>query len=315
MINIALTVVKLSLIAGFGFILYRRGVVDKRVLRFLTLFVINFSIPCLFFSQLVIDHKIVLSHSIWYFLGISLAIFLGGLILGLLISLGRKKALRREFLSVVSLQNSGYLPMNIAYFFFPENLRSEFLIYIFLYLLGYNILMWSVGSFFIFKRKGQGFSFKSLLNPPVTGTLLALFFVYTGAAKFIPAVIIDPVNMVGQTSFVLSMLILGCWLAKVELKNLYQRWFILLEASFLKLVVLPLLVFLAVLRLELFSLLGLFIVLEAAMPSAASLPIVADMRGGDGGFTSQCVFITHLFSMATIPLWLGLYLRFTPFIL
>ncbi len=313
MLDITLTVVKLSLIAGFGFILYRKGVVDRRVLRFLTFFVINFTIPCLFFSQLIIDREVVLSHSIWIFLGLSLAIFLGGLILGILISLGRKKPLRREFLSVVSFQNSGYLPMNIAYFFFPESLRSEFLIYIFLYLLGYNILMWSAGSFFIFKRKGEGFNFKSLLNPPVLGTLIALVFVYTRTAGFIPAVIVDPIKMIGQTSFVLSMLILGCWLARVELKDTRKKWFILLEASFVKLIVLPFLVFLLVLRYELFSLLGFFIILEASMPSAASLPIVADMRGGDGGFASQCVFITHLISMATVPLWLGLYFRFTPF--
>lgn len=315
MLDISLTVIKLSLIAGFGFILYRRNLVDDRVLRFLTLFVINFSIPCLFFSQLISDYKVVLAFPIWVFLGLSLAIFLGGIILGLLISIGRKKTLRRELLSVVSLQNSGYLPMNIAYFFFPEELRSEFLVYIFLYLLGYNILMWSVGSFFIFKRKGEGFNLKTLFNAPVAGILLSLVFIYTNSARFIPGLILDPVKMVGQTSFVLSMLILGCWLAKVELKSMYKRWFILLEATFLKLIVLPFLAYLLVLRFELFSLLGFFIVLEAAMPSAASSPIVADMRGGDGGFASQCVFITHLFSTATIPVWLGLYLRFTPFTL
>ncbi len=315
MISISLTVIKLSLIAGFGFILYRRGIIDQRVLRFLTLFVINFSIPCLFFSQLINDYQIVLSHSIWLFLGVSLAIFLGGLILSILISLGRKKILKKEFFSLVSFQNAGYLPMNIAYFLFPENLKNEFLIYVFLYLLGFNILMWSVGSFFIFKSKREGFSVKSLLSPPVAGTLLALGLIYTNTAKFIPALIVDPIQMVGQVSFVLSMLILGCWLAKVELKNIYKRWFTLAEISFLKLLVLPLLVFLVVLRLELFSLFGLFIVLEAAMPAAASLPIVADMRGADGRFISQSVFVTHFFSIVTIPLWLGLYLRFTPFTL
>lgn len=315
MLEISLTVIKLSLIAAFGFVLYRRNIVDDRVLRFLTLFIINFSLPCLFFSQLVSDFQTVLAYSLWSFLGLSLAIFLVGLILGLLFSIGRKKDLKREFLSVISLQNSGYLPMNIAYFFFSENLRSQFLVYVFLYLLGYNILMWSVGSFFIYKRKGEGFSLKSLFNPPVIGILLSLFFVYTKTAEFIPAVILDPVKMVGQTSFVLSMLVLGCWLARVKLKDTYKRWFILLEASVLKLLVLPLLAFFALLRLELFSLFGLFILLEAAMPSAASLPIVADMRGGDGGFASQSVFVTHFFSMITIPFWLWLYLRFTPFVL
>ncbi|MCF7871230.1 MAG: AEC family transporter [Candidatus Omnitrophica bacterium] len=313
MIIISLSVIKLSLIACFGFILYKRRIIDKRVLKFLTSFVINFSIPCLFFSQLVKDYKTVLAYPVWIFLAASFAIFLIGLILGILISLGRKKNLRREFFSVVSFQNAGYLPMNIALFLFSKALRDEFLIYVFLFLLGFNILMWSIGTFFIFKRKDEPFSFKTLLNPPVTATLAALFFIYTNSARFVPAVLLNPMEMVGETSFVLSMLVLGCWLAKVELQDIYKRWFILLEASFLKLIILPLLVFLIVLKFELFSLFGLFIILEAAMPSAASLPIIVDIRGADSKFVSQCVFITHLFSVVTVPLWLGLYLKFTPF--
>ncbi|MFO8052400.1 MAG: AEC family transporter [Candidatus Omnitrophota bacterium] len=313
MVAIALSVIKLTLIACFGFVLYRQKIIDKRVLKFLTLFVINFSIPCLFFSHLIEDYQTVLSHPLWIFLGISFVVFLSGLILSILISWGRNKTKKREFFSVVSFQNAGYLPMNIAYFLFAKELKNEFLVYVFLYLLGYNILMWSIGSFFIFKKKNESFRFKSLLKPPVTGTLFALLLIYTHTARFVPSVLLSPIKMIGETSFVLSMIILGCWLAKIEIKDIYRRWFILLEASFLKLIVLPFLVFLAVLRFEFFSLLGLFIILEAAMPSAASLPIVVNMRGADSKFVSQCVFITHLFSIGTIPLWLGLYLKFTPF--
>lgn len=314
MLNIALTVIKLALIAGLGFILYRRKFIDEKVLRFLTFFVINISIPCLFFSQLIKNYQTVISGSLWFFLAASLIIFLIGLLLGFLLSF-KKQNLRREFLFAVSLQNAGYLPMNIAYFFLPENLRGEFLVYIFLYLLGFNILMWSVASFFIFKRKQEGFRAKSLLNLPVLGTLIALFFIYTNTANFIPALILSPVMMVGETSFVLSMIILGSWLAKVEIKDIYKRQAIILKAAFIKLVILPALAFFLVLKFEFFSLLGLFLVLEAAMPSAASLPIVADMRGGDGSFTSQCVFITHLLSVLTVPVWVGLYLHLVPFIL
>jgi malate permease and related proteins len=313
MVAIALSVIKLSLIACFGFMLYRRKIIDARVLKFLTLFVINFTIPALIFSRLINNHQAVNSYPVWFFLAVSCAIFFGGLLLGILLSIGRNKTKKREFLSVISFQNAGYLPMNIAYFLFATEAKNEFLVYIFLYLLGFNILMWSIGSFFIFRRRDENFSFKSLLNPPVLGTLIALFFIYTRSAKYIPSLLLNPIEMIGETSFVLSMLVLGCWLAKIELRDIYRRWFILFEASFLKLILLPLLVFLIILKFNFFSLLGLFILLEAAMPSAASLPIVVNIRKADSGFVSQCVFVTHLFSVVTIPLWLGLYLKFTPF--
>jgi predicted permease len=61
------------------------------------------------------------------------------------------------------------------------------------------------------------------------------------------------------------------------------------------------------------SLLGFFIVLQAAMPSAVSLPIVANLRKADSEFISQAVLFTHIFSIATVPVWLGLYMRLSAF--
>ena len=75
--------------------------------------------------------------------------------------------------------------------------------------------------------------------------------------------------------------------------------------SLLKLVALPLLAVLVVLRWHLCSLLGVFIVLEAAMPSAATLPIVAHLHEADSAFISQGVFITHIASIITVPFWLS----------
>ena len=45
---------------------------------------------------------------------------------------------------------------------------------------------------------------------------------------------------------------------------------------------------------EIFSLFGLFIILEASMPSAASLPIVVDLRNGNSAFVSKGVFLLIL---------------------
>jgi predicted permease len=203
---------------------------------------------------------------------------------------------------MVSFQNCGYLPLNIALFLFSAELREEFIIYTFLYILGFDIIMWSVGSFFIFRKQGEGFQAKSLFTPPIISTILALLFVYSGTAKFIPQIVISPIKMIGDTSFVLSMVILGCWLARVNLEGFYKKLFIILEASFLKLIVLPLIFLLIAIKLDISSLFGFFIVLQASMPSAVSLPIVANLRKADSEFISQGVLFTHIFSIATVLL-------------
>lgn len=307
-----LAIIKLSLITLFGFYLYRRKVITDKGLSALTTLVISFTMPFLIFSGLVDNFQIVLANSVWVFLLISVAVFLIGYLLAAAVFFRKKHRIKQEFISIVSFQNGGYLPISIAFFIFPPGVREKFLVYIFLYLLGYNILMWSLGSFIIFRKKGDRFSYKSIFTPPIISTLIALLFIYTKVAGLIPRIILDPMRMIGNTSFVLSLIILGCWLAKIKLKGLSQHLLLIVEASILKLVAIPFLFLIGVVHFKLFSLLGVFIVIEAAMPSAVSLPIIANLHRADSEFVSQGVFFTHILGVITIPLWLGV-LQFLGF--
>jgi len=308
MIIIFLAITKLFFIIFLGFYLYRRKILKDEALDFLTTFVINISIPFLILSNIITHFEPGNMPSPLIFIALSVGIFTLGLFLGILFSLGTKKSIRREFITLTSFQNCGYLPMNIAAFLLPHPARETFLTYIFLYILGFNILMWSVATFFIFKKREETFKIKSMLTPPVLSTIVSLAIVYMGLQKIIPTVIIAPTEAIGQTSFVLSMIILGAWLAKSKVKYyIYSlsAW----KMAIIKLVLLPAIVFAATIHNSVYSLLGMFIVLEASMPSAASLPIVVNLRGGDSKFISYGVFITHAISLLTVPLWIELFLK------
>ena len=311
---VSLAVIKIFLVALLGFYLYRKNFIKENNLKFLIFFVINFAFPFLIFSNLIENSSVVLTHSLGKFIAISIGIFLLGYILGLIASFKRNHEFRGEFVSLVSFQNGGYLPINIAFFLFPPGLREKFFVFTFLYLFGFNIIMWSIGSSFVFKGNMGKFKLKSLFFPPIISTIISLIFIYLGLAKFIPRLVISPLRIVGETSFVLSAIILGCWLAKIKAKELAGRSIIVSEAIGLKLIILPLFVFIAVVTFKIYSLLGLFIVLQAAMPSAVSLPIVANLNNADSEFVSQGVFLTHILSIFTIPLWVGLYLKVSGFI-
>jgi len=311
---IACAIIKPMSIVLLGYYLYKKNYINVKILDFLIFFVINFAVPFLAFAHLIENLKVNTQPSLGVFLLLSVIIFLVSFLIGLLFSFRKSHEFKREFISLISFQNSGYLPMNIALFLFPPGLREKFLVYIFLYILGFDIIMWSIGSFFIFKKKEDIFKIKSILTPPIIGTALALFLVYSGSSKFLPDVLIGPVKMIGETSFVLSMIIVGCWLGRVELKGLYKKMMIVLEASFAKLVILPLIFFFVVVKLDVTPLLGFFIMLQAAMPSAVSLPIVVSLRNADSEFVSQGVLVTHLISIITVPVWLWLYVRLTHFL-
>ena len=310
---ITLAIIKLTLLAVFGFFLYRKAVIDEKSLTFLTTFLISFAIPFLIFSRIVANRKLHSGFSPLLFLPISLGIFVLGLVLGFLFSLKRNHDFKKEFIGLVSFQNALYLPMSLAFALFPAAVREEFLLYAFLYLIGFDVLMWSAGSFLILKKDGDRYDVKTLFTPPIISIAVSLFLVYTGSAKFIPSFLMDTVKMLGDTSFVFSMLVLGCFLAKISREGMWRKFLITAEASILKLIVMPLVVLIFLAYFKIFSLLGMFILMQAAMPSASSLPIVAGLRGTDSSFVSQGVLSTHVLSIITIPLWLSLYLKISGF--
>ena len=146
-------ILQLFLVILLGFYLYRKGILKDEALSFLTNFVVNLAVPALIFSNIVTSFYPDKMPSLWTLIGLSAAIFLLGLILGVGFSLSVPKESKKEFISLISFQNAGYLPMNIALFLLPGCVRKVFLTYIFLYLLGFNILMWSVGSFLFLRKK------------------------------------------------------------------------------------------------------------------------------------------------------------------
>jgi hypothetical protein len=313
MIEISLAVVKLTLITVLGYYFYKRSVIDQKVLNFLTFFVVNFTIPFLAFSHIVGNLERDIKPPPFVFMLLSFIIFGGSFILGYIFSFKRSHEFKKEFTSLVSFQNCGYLPLSMAAFLFPVNMKEKFIIYTFLYMVGFDIIFWSVGTHFIFREKGEQFKLKSIFTPPIIATISAVICVYAGIVKFIPQVLLGPIKMMGDTSFVLSMLILGCWLARIDTTSLRKKMPIVLEASALKLIIVPLVFLIFVIKFDVSSIFGLFIIIQAAMPSAASLPIVVNLHKADSEFVSQGVLFTHILSIFTIPLWVGLYLKFSHF--
>lgn len=312
---VSLAVLKIVLVSFLGVYLYRRKFISPDSLKFLTFFVIDISIPCLIFSRLIEGLSGVSIAQVIFFLFFSLLVFFAGVILGGLFSIKMPLVYRREFISGISFQNAGYLPLSLSFFLLSGQRLDDFLVYILLNLLGFNIILWSVGSFIIFRNKGQKFKLKSIFTPPVTSTLIALFMVYTGLANLAPKFLLSPMKMVGDTSFVLSMIILGSWLAQVDIKGLLKKIALVGWLSFVKLMVMPGVFLFFVVKFEVFSLLGLFIILQSAMPSAASLPIIVNLKGADSKFISQGVLMTHLLSIFTIPFWVAIFLNISGFYL
>jgi predicted permease len=103
------------------------------------------------------------------------------------------------------------------------------------------------------------------------------------------------------------MLVVGGNLAQIKIFKFDKMPMLSLVLA--KLILLPLLALIILFKLKVNPLVGLLIIMQAAMPPATSLSLIARHYKIREEFINQGVFITHIVSLITIPLFLGLYGR------
>ena len=193
----------------------------------------------------------------------------------------------------------------VASIFSGQEMNNIF-IYIFLFLLGFDLVAWSLGIYMLTYDKEAKFKLRHIFSPPVITNLSTLALIALGLNKFIPATVFKPMQMVGNCTLPLALIVVGGNIALVRLKNIDKKavFFFLLG----KLIILPALGMWLVLKLNLPQLFGFLIVMQLAMPSATSLSVIIRRYNREDALISQGVFFSHVIGLITIPLFLGIYL-------
>lgn len=305
--SISQAMLQIFLLGLVGFILVRRRVLSAQGLSGLTTFLIGLSFPALIFWQIVTKFSFSLYPDWWLFPLASLVVTAIGLLIGFLFSLAEKDSqLRREFISLVGFQNAGYLPLTLFSWIAPREYRDILLIYLFLFLLGFNLVIWSWGVYFLSAHKLKTFSLASLFSPPVIAILLGFAFVSLKLNAFSPKFILQPIELLGNCSFPLAIVVVGATLAELGVHKPLEKK-IIFKLIFAKLIFLPMLGLLLIRFFRLPDLLGLLITIELAVPSANSLTVIARKYSQEERIISQGIFVSHIVSLITLPLVLTLF--------
>ncbi len=211
------------------------------------------------------------------------------------------------FASIYS--NCGFMAIPIL----QSVLGSDGVFYGSAYLAVFTIFYWTHGVI-VYTGKKDSISLKSLfLNPGVLGTFIAIgLFIF----KFkLPGIISYKGGEISELSLAvqgmaslntpLSMLVLGSYLARVNLKKALSNIHSYI-VCFLRLILIPLVVlfFLFVLKrlLEFDSLIVSSVLIPASCPVATVSVMFAAKFDSDVVYASEIVAISTLFSIVTIPL-------------
>ncbi len=302
-----LAVTQILLVAGVGYFLKRTNFLSDKGLDALSRLVIDVTLPLMIFAQLVTGFDIKAHGNWWIFPLISFAVTIFGLAVGGVFSvLIEGKCKKLQFVNLVSFQNSGFLPIALVAALLPRSQASVMFIYLFLFLIGFNLVMWPMAAYLFSCSRQSQVKVSTILNPPVVAALLGLVAVFLGAGRYIPGVVVQPMQLLGNCTVPLAMIVVGADLAQMKISRFDGRSMFFLAIA--KLMMMPLIGLWFVSIVPLPPLAGLLIVMQCAVPPATSLSVIVRAGGHEDMLVSQGIFIGHVLSIITLPVFLSLYL-------
>ncbi len=302
----SVAVLNVLALSGVGYFLARAGRIDREFLRKTSRLLTDVFLPAfILYHTLSGADKLRLE---WVyllpFLGIGMLI--ASLILGFFIAKVFRVPSPSLFSALVSFQNCGYMPLIMVSVMFGPEKRDLFYSWIFLYIVGFNFLVWSLGVWLVSGKKGEGF-WRKALNAPFLATVVAVVLGQLGLASKVPSGLYSFLEILSRPVLPLSMLVMGGILGLNCMTCALDRRTLTI-AVITKLVLFPASTWavLWILGPEVLTPdLRWFILMEASVPSAVSLVVIGESYGGDTPFISQVLFYTHLFSLVTVPLFLA----------
>lgn len=303
---VGLAVSQIFFLAAIGYFLAKRNILGPEGIDSLSRLVIEITLPVLIFCRLVSDFSFSAYPNWWVFPLISIAVNIAGLLAGLIfVGFIRGQQHKLQFLSLVTFQNSGYLPLALIAALLTPDKAGVMFIYLFLFLLGFNLVIWSAGAYMLTFVRAKRFELGSAFTPPVIATLFSLIFIFLGLNKFVPEGALKPLRLVGDCTFPLAMLVVGGNLASIHLGRIDKKAIFCLSLA--KLVILPVVGLWLILKFKIPELIGLLILMQLAVPPATSLSLIVRHYKKEDLLISQGIFLGHILSLITIPLFLSLF--------
>lgn len=217
--------------------------------------------------------------------------------------LTKDKPKQAILIMAMTLPNVGFM----GYPVIESILGKEYIIYAIIANIVFELLSWVV-MLSILKKYTNSDSKTSIVKQIIsTPPLIAIAFgllVYFSPVK-IPEPFFGTINLLGNAMTPVAMIIVGMSLAKADLKSVLFKKELYL-ASFVKLVVYPLLMIFVLKQLKLDPIVYTIPAILFAMPTAGYTSIISAKYGADDAFASEAITFASLLSMITLPLILSL---------
>ena len=291
----------LFLILALGYFIFKIKLVDDNFTKKFSALVIKVTMPAMVLSSVLdITERQPLRDVLTSF-GIAVALFfivmpIVGFLLAKLFRVKRNSTGLYVFMATFS---------NVGFMGFPviSALAGEVgLFYAAIYNLVFNVAVFTLGVWLVNHDKdgeSSGFDIKLLLSPGVIAALLAIALYFMNIK--LPILLCETIRSVGSITSPSAMLIIGCTLAKMDIKTVFSDWR-LYPWILIKQIVIPILLWIPLAMIIKNEILLTVTFILFLMPVANNAVLFANTYNGDAELAARSVFLTTLFSLLTVPI-------------
>lgn len=293
-------------IVGLGYVLSKKGWFDDYSSALISRLVTTISLPLYMVTSLTKNFTAERLRELAPDLLLPVGSVLLAMVVGKLFTklLKVKQGRRGIFCTNFFIANTMFigLPVNLA-LFGDESIPSVMLYYmvntIFFWTLGVQNIVADTTSYktSIFSRA----VISKLLSPPLIGFLIALVLIVFNVK--LPRFLMSSFQYVGNLTTPLSLIFIGIEISKISLRDFnFERDII--GGLFGRFIVCPLCVLALVPFIHVTDISVKVFTMQAAMPAMTQMAIVAKRYGTDSQYAAALSFITILFGLAVIPVYM-----------
>ncbi len=283
-----------------GYLLFHGKMISEQSSADLSTMVVKVCSPALILvSALEGCHNLKNDQVFWGFIlagGLYLVLILCGLLLPFILKVHGVEA--RQYRMMTIFGNTGFIGIPVALAVFG----TDAMVYVTIFNIYFNLLVYTYGIYQVNQcgaKRQQPVCAKMFLNPGNIANLAAIaIFIFKPQ---IPEIGEEFINYVGNATVFLSMVIVGGFLARAPLREIFSEKRIYLFVL-LRQILLPVILTL-ILKMWIKNpiMLGTCM-LMVAMPVGNMALILAEQVGADGRILSKGIIVTTLGAIVTIPL-------------
>jgi predicted permease len=286
-------------------VMSRHGLITQAQIDGLSSATVKLFLPCLIFAK-VVEHFRPASQPGWWTLPLAgIAMALVGTGIGALAFAGQLPA-KRDMLPIAGMQNAGYLVLPVGLALFPGRFDT-FAVYVFLFVLGYNPVLWSIGKILVTGNRGQKPQLRDLITPPLVANLVGIAAALGGAGRVMPAPVLDAIDLVGTAAVPVATIVLGAVLGSVSVR-FRSHLGDAARAMTVKFVILPAITVIVLQAARLHAanpLLAEFFVIEAASAPAVGLILMVRTYGGTEQRVGTVMLLSYIACTLALPAWIA----------